>query len=276
MTKASASKTSRRRRSNPAWLLLCLRRTTMFGYPMSAPAGAPGFWDPDPGMTGMDMAFSAAGGGGDIFQTAPNPAQRPNGIAPVGRIQPTLPHPPAEPGELAVGDPRSARRLEALRAGSRYHHLCRTAILFSGNYPPSMDDPFGIVTPGVCVDPGLLFSRPPSSSMDTAATFKHLPAAEFSAPAAPQTSQGSGGRMVSIAPMRSELRRSASVKELATTRQPERALASSPIKQTNRPSLHRSYSESRGEAAGRSRSPYPSRYWLRLSSLPLKDMVIRE
>ncbi len=233
----------------------------MFSYPMSAPATAAAFpdaryWDPpDPTMADMDMDFSAAAaaasGRDHVFQSQTAAHQSAMDSLNWGRgnqhFQDGGGVAPQQSRENAR--PLTQERLLAPKpAAPGLETTSAEQPMYSGNYPTPVDDPFGIVTPDGGVNPGLLFSRPPSSSMD-AASFNASQPPSSSAPAAPQTARGSQvqDQGVLAVSARFGLRRSVSVKELGTARQAERTLASSPIKQTSRPGLHRSYSESRGK-----------------------------
>jgi hypothetical protein len=225
----------------------------MFGYPMSAPAAAPAFadsrfWETDPNMTGMEMDFSAAGA--DVFQT-PTPTQRSMAAMDWGRSTQMFQDPStvAQQGHDGVQAIQQERPAAPKQMMPNLDTTPTNATVFDGSFSTPMADPFGIVnpSPGGGVDPGLLFSRPPSSSMDAPAYPAVPQPPSSSAPAAPQASENSQGVGVPIAPARGTLRRSVSVKELGPTKQMDRTAASSPIKASHRPGLARSFSENKGK-----------------------------
>ncbi|WYZ40447.1 hypothetical protein EsH8_IV_000788 [Colletotrichum jinshuiense] len=205
----------------------------MFGYPMSAPANAStSFWDPSADMSGMDIDFSF---GPNVFQTSTH-RHMPSFDA-SQMFQESAALPPSNSQESA----QTARRSRPLapkpamanvQSGSADIHMA------SGSFSASVDDPFGIVSPGAGVDPGLLFSRPSSSNMDISVPVGQG-SAQFALAAAAETH--------SRAPMHGDIRRSLSHKELAPSKLPDHMLGSSPTKSNGRPSgLQRSVSENRG------------------------------
>ncbi|KAK4137347.1 hypothetical protein BT67DRAFT_103853 [Trichocladium antarcticum] len=231
----------------------------MFGYPLSAPASAPpygghgghgghrSYWDPDPSLGGMDIDFGA--NGGNVYQP-PTPQHAPGQHMDWARANHMLQaqggiaghgdgHGPAgdDPSALA---PQTAAPM--LVTSSAEHPM------FAASYPTPVD-PFGISGNGIGVDPGLLFSRPQSASMDTASFNQSMRPPSSSDTAESQVSQThSQGQANTKATGRGGLRRSASAKD-ATPRKPDRALASSPVKAYGRPGLSRSVSENRGKKA---------------------------
>ncbi|RYP69176.1 hypothetical protein DL769_005344 [Monosporascus sp. CRB-8-3] len=215
----------------------------MFTYPISGPATTPAFtdsrsfWDTDIG--GMDIDFSPAGT--DVFQasnhrpmnsldwekqnqmfqeTAAVPQQNQENRAPPTRKERALA--PKPPANIDTSTPDMA--------------------MFSASFPTPVEDAFAMLNQGNGVDPGLLFTRPPSSSMD---------AAMFDPMAQPVLMQSFsqpdlvGSPMKQ--PMKGELRRSGSAKDTMTSRKVDRASASSPVKSSGRPGLSRSFSENRGK-----------------------------
>ncbi|KAF9874007.1 hypothetical protein CkaCkLH20_08379 [Colletotrichum karsti] len=206
--------------------------TDMFGYPMSAPASAAAsFWDPGADMSGMDIDFSF---GSNVFQ--PSHRHMPSFDA-SQMFQEVASLPIANNQESAQPVKRS-RPLAPKPAMSNVHSS--SADISMASFTTSADDPFGIVSPGAGVDPGLLFSRPSSSNMET-----NIPvtqgSAQFALAAAAAETQ-------SRAPMRGgDIRRSLSSKELAPSRMPDHMSGSSPTKSHGRPNgLQRSVSENRG------------------------------
>lgn len=109
----------------------------------------------------------------------------------------------------------------------------------SAMFPTSMEDSFGLATPMEGVDPGLLYSRPPTSSMN--AEFNHINTS--SADMMP-IAEASGNSRVMAQP-----RRTNSMKETKRGKMPDRSYTSSPVKAMSRPQLNRSQSESRGKKA---------------------------
>lgn len=223
-------------------------QSDMFGYPLSAPATAQAFgnqrsfWDPDPGMGGMEIDFGASGN--TVFQGASS-AHPSMGAMDWARANQLLQEggPVGENGDENTANGKGGRPMVA----EPMHMLGTSAAdtsVFATSFPTAMGDPFGIVNNGVGVDPGLLYSRPPSSSMDMSSFNASLQpqAAPLSQP--PQNTQT--GRRLAKAPPRGELRRTASEKDMVPRKQ-DRVTASSPIKQTGRPGLARSASESKGK-----------------------------
>jgi len=225
--------------------------TDMFGYPMSAPATAPAFgdsrfWEADASMGGMNIDFSAAGP--DVFQT-PTPAHRPMGSLDWSRNNQMFQDAGALPLQNPEGLPHAPqeRPLAPKPMMTSLETASADPSAFAGNYPTPIDDPFGITVPGGGVNPGLLFSRPPSSHVEATSMAHSQQPPSSSAPAAPQTAQVGRGHAAPARSARPELRRSLSVKDLGPSRHGERVLASSPIKSSHRPGLSRSFSESRGK-----------------------------
>ncbi|KAL2753364.1 hypothetical protein ACRALDRAFT_2043798 [Sodiomyces alcalophilus JCM 7366] len=243
--------------------------TDFFGYPMSAPAmAAPSssFWGPGTDMSGMDMDFSF---GVDMFQ-APTPGHRPTVSFDANQMFQDMvtlsqePQQQQQQQQQASQAPRQ-RHQQATKEKSRpvrrprplapkaatttlpqseakSNSFARPSMSSAAHgHPGTMDDPFGLVSPGAGVDPGLLFSRPQSSSMDIS-----LPTTQGDWDA-PQFSMEAVAQALSKAPMRNDLRRTSSTRERPTSRAPDRGLASSPVKSSSRPGLQRSMSENRGK-----------------------------
>ncbi|KAH7354324.1 hypothetical protein B0T11DRAFT_321084 [Plectosphaerella cucumerina] len=226
--------------------------TDMFGYPMSAPAG-PGanFWDPNADLGAMDLDFAAFGH--NLFQTTPTqqtPAHSHRSMHSFDATQmfqePSMPvqaqHISTQALEPAQQSTAKVQRPLAPKAAEHRVETSNVATtsMSSMSFTAPSDDPFFLVSPGAGVDPGLLFSRPPSSSMDTSFTTSRLmdPMTQFS--------MASVAQALSKPPARSDIRRSNSSRDLAPVRPPDRALASSPLKANGRPGLQRSFSENRG------------------------------
>lgn len=234
-----------------------------FSYPMSAPAvTAPSssFWDPGADMSGMDMDFSF---GVDAFQTLA-PGHRPAVSFDANQMfqdmdalsqEPPPPQPSQAPRQrhqqATKEKARSVRRPRPLapkttqsQTETQQTSTTGPSLSSTAAHSGAVDDPFGLVSPGTGgVDPGLLFSRPQSSSMDLS-----LPTtATQSDWGPPEFSMESVAQALSKAPMRNEVRRSSSTRERPANRVPDRGLASSPVKSGSRPGLQRSLSENRGK-----------------------------
>ncbi|KAK3302098.1 uncharacterized protein B0T15DRAFT_291749 [Chaetomium strumarium] len=221
----------------------------MFGYPLSAPATAPAygtqrsFWDPDPGLAGMDIDFGANGAG--VFQ----PPQQTAGPVDWAAASQMLQSPNGPPGHgnghQSAGDNQaslvSQPPMSMLAASSADHSL------FGVSYPTPVEDPFGISENGGAVNPGLLFSRPQSASMDAASFNQAIAGQNPSSSTASQAGHAdSRGSSAPKAAGRTELRRSASAKD-TIPRKPDRSSGTSPVKEAGRPGLSRSFSENRGK-----------------------------
>jgi len=220
----------------------------MFSYPLSAPATAQAFanqrsfWDAD--MGGMDIDFSA--NSSSVFQPSGSTNQ-PMSSVDWARANQFLQETGASHGQGDENTPTGKRDYPMSSQPPIQSPGTSAAdqALFAASFPASMNDPFGIVNSGGGVNPGLLFSRPPSSSMDLSFQGAEQINATSAAPV-PQGTQTGRRTAVSRAPQRGELRRSASEMEMIPRKQ-DRATASSPIKPAGRPGLSRSFSESRGK-----------------------------
>ncbi|KAI1467286.1 uncharacterized protein F4812DRAFT_465343 [Daldinia caldariorum] len=214
--------------------------TDLFSYPMSAPAAASGygdsrmFWDTD--MGGMDIDFSVASGemfpasghrpmnsldwgkSNEMFQeTGIVPSHGQESNPPAKKERALAPKPPQPPLDTSVAD----------------------TSMFGQSFATSTDESFAMMNQSGSVDPGLLFTRPPSSSMEPA-SFNPL-----SQPALMQPfSQPEPIILAAKAPKRGGVRRSTSNKEINAAKKINRASASSPVKSSaDRPGLSRSLSE---------------------------------
>ncbi|KAI0195074.1 3-isopropylmalate dehydrogenase leu2a [Xylaria flabelliformis] len=185
----------------------------MFAMPLSAPATAPVFDDPqtfwDPGMSGMDIDFSMP-----VADSFHGSNHRPMSSLDWGKTNEMFQEPNTSMTEASV---------------------------FAHSFHIPTDEPFVPLNPIGGVDPGLLFTRPPSSSMELAAfdpmqqhiLMNSLPSPQL--PAAPLKE-----------PKRGQIRRAASTREIDMARKDERAPISPPIFSSSRPGLLRSASETRG------------------------------
>ncbi|KAI5465491.1 hypothetical protein BGZ63DRAFT_399950 [Mariannaea sp. PMI_226] len=209
----------------------------MFGYPMSATAGAStAFWDPS--TMGMDLDFSVPPAT-NVFQTTPAHSHRHTGSFDWNSEIQLFQHPSAP--SVPHANQRMAQEIPPERHLAPNPSVSQQATLPANAgmgvaFGNSMDDPFGMMAPaGDAVDPGLIFSRPPSSAMN----------ADF----IPVTMSGSAEAAIAESGSRTsigeELRRSASAKDMRNVNVPDRSFANSPVK-SNRPGLGRSVSENRG------------------------------
>lgn len=218
--------------------------TDMFGFPLSVPASAAifadsqVFWDPDPSMGSMDFDFAASGA---MFQSPNHHAavamesldwprsndmfQQESGVAPPSNQATKPPH--RRERVLAPKPPTQSQANDSQDSG-----------MLGPAYTTSAGAPFGMSSQRGGVDPGMLFSRPPSSRMEPATLDSLGPAA--SAPPLPQPAP-----LQSPARLPRALRRSASTKETVPSRRLDVAAGPS-AKSTSRPVLSRSFSENRG------------------------------
>ncbi|KAL2164533.1 hypothetical protein VTH06DRAFT_3749 [Thermothelomyces fergusii] len=222
----------------------------MFGYPLQASAGpAPfptqrSFWDADPGLAGMEIDFGGGANGAGVFQP-PTPQQVP-GPVDWTRTNHLLPDQDGTTGHSDVSAGANQTSLGSEPPVSMLVTSSADPSMFAASYPTPIDDPFGISDAGGAVNPGLLFSRPQSANMD--APFNQPIQVPNPNPAMVRGGQTDGaGPSVSKKAERGELRRSASARESTPRKTDHRALASSPTKESGRPGLSRSSSESRGK-----------------------------
>ncbi|KAB5523053.1 hypothetical protein GE09DRAFT_489311 [Coniochaeta sp. 2T2.1] len=236
----------------------------MFGYPLSAgPMSAPvtgpgafgnqqGFWGPNPNMAGMDIDYSGAGGA-DVFQQqamaqqgtmealewarANQMFQQAGGMH--QQNQENMQAPPVTGGRPLASKAVMPPLDDAPSNGQS---------MYNNNYPAQLDNPFGIMANTGGVNPGLLFSRPPSSSLTAEAFNQAAMPPSSSAPLAPQQQHAPPAVQPRGPPVQREgLRRSMSSKELGPSGRLDRSSLISPTKASNRPGLSRSFSESKGK-----------------------------
>ncbi|KAM0263051.1 hypothetical protein ACHAQJ_001430 [Trichoderma viride] len=214
----------------------------MFVYPMSAPPGQANFWDP---AMGMDLDFSTAGAA--FFQ----PSHRHTGSfdwnSDIQLFQDPVPPPlppssnqeNVQPNAQHIHQPARRERMLApkppIAAGQSTLPVTASAM-----FQTSMEDSFGLATPMEGVDPGLLYSRPPTSSMNAEFNPSMNTASTDMVPIA----EASGNSRVMAQP-----RRTNSLKEAKRGKMPDRSFTSSPVKAMSRPELNRSLSEHRGKKA---------------------------
>jgi hypothetical protein len=227
--------------------------TDMFGYPMTAPASAPAytdgrpFWD-DTSIMGMDIDFSVANP--ELFQT-PTPAARALGSMEWGTVDQMF-------QDVAVAAPTPAAQVQTPAGTKRERPLApklampppaTTAadVAFGPTLAVSVDDPFGMAGSIDAVGPGMLFSQPQAALMSASSFSMAEQQPSSSAPAAPLTTQNASQRSIpSTAPVRGDVRRSASVKELAP-KPVARDDTTPATKAAGRPGISRSFSETRGK-----------------------------
>ncbi|KAK4231480.1 PHD finger protein 20 [Podospora fimiseda] len=222
----------------------------MFGYPMSAPATAQSFWDPNPGnMVGMGVDFGA--NGGNVFQNQNGAPQQlsPEEWAQANQMAQAMMNAHAN-GHVTTGEHQ-----QPLISQAPMPALVTSAPdqgMFALHYPNAMEDPFAISgNHGDAVDPGLLFSRPSSANMDTAPINQSMQAPTTSSHSTVGQDVQPNGRAAPSskkAAPRTELRRSSSTRNSGSNKH-DRGSASSPIKPSGRPGLSRSFSENRGKKA---------------------------
>ncbi|RDW71341.1 hypothetical protein BP6252_07904 [Coleophoma cylindrospora] len=230
----------------------------MFGYHMSMPATAPAFntkpfWDPDTSMSGMDMDFSHDSAA--FIATSHKPSNSNgwgrNSQAFEGRVNVQSALEAQRPKR-----PQSAQHQRPLapKASTPSNTQGPTLALFDFNASHAVEDPFAVSNVGSAVDPGLLFSRPTSSTTDDGRS------REFGdvmmPPARPATSQ------LILEPYQhqlresrrdqEELRRSRSTRENGSFHfDRSRGTTSSPVRGSFRPGLQRSMSENKGKKSGK-------------------------
>lgn len=224
----------------------------MFSYPMSAPVTAsPSFWDSSISMSAMDLDFGSQNPttSGMLFET-PAPSQQPPETYdwnvntalfqdPSATVSNVPPHStnqenihPAPRKERPIAPKPNAPGATAQTAAT----VAEGSVL-PGTYAAPANNGF-ILSPGRGVDPGLLFSRPPSSDTNTNS---------FPSTSQPGPKLGAGGLadpapLISRNPGPDAVKRSSSYKETSG-----RVSATSPTKPTgSKAGLQRSFSESRG------------------------------
>ncbi|KAI1102977.1 hypothetical protein F4804DRAFT_353273 [Jackrogersella minutella] len=213
--------------------------TDLFGYPMSAPATAPSFgdsrtyWDTD--MSGMDLDFSTVSG--NMFQPS---GHRPMNSHDWGKSNEAFQETGAIPPQSQEKNPpnKKGRALAPKPLPPSVDTNTADSSMFSSSFPASTDDSFAMMSQSNGVNPGLLFTRPPSSGMEPA------PFNPMSQPPLMQSfSQPEPVALVARPPKRGAIRRAASTRETNAGKKVNRASASSPIKPSGRPGIARSFSE---------------------------------
>ncbi|KAI0380954.1 hypothetical protein F5Y04DRAFT_271166 [Hypomontagnella monticulosa] len=213
--------------------------TDMFGYPMSAPAGASNFadsrmfWDTD--MSTMDLDFAASG---NVFQT---PSHRPMNSLDWGKSNEIFQETHNIPQQSQDNNNPPAKKERALAPKPPAPNLevnTTDSSMFSASFPTSADNSFAMMDQSGGVNPGLLFTRPPSSGMEPA-TFDPL----SQPPLLQSFPETEPVVLPAKPPKRGAVRRSVSTKDINPGKRINRASASSPIKPSDRPGLSRSFSE---------------------------------
>ncbi|MBE3045118.1 hypothetical protein IMZ48_21705, partial [Candidatus Bathyarchaeota archaeon] len=226
----------------------------MFGYPMSAPVtGSPSFWDSSMSMSAMDLDFASQNPttSGMLFET-PAPSQQPAGAYdwsanPAMFQDPSaVPNLPPQSSNQENIQPAARKERPLAPKPSVPGPTAQTAVTTADSsaipvtYPATADNGF-VLSPGRGVDPGLLFSRPPSSDANNTDTFRPV--------SRPESAAGGLGladpaTLISSNPGPTMIKRSISHKE--TSGRGARETASSPTKPTgSNAGLQRSFSESR-------------------------------
>lgn len=220
-----------------------LTGTTTGDFPNQQP-----FWETDPSLEGMDIDFNGASS--SLFRQEPHPPSRPMNSLNWETSAPNrfIPENVLVNGGRVVSGGGSEHvmvsqaPMQALMASSADQSM------YTGTYATAIDNSFGIINTGV--DPGLLFSRPSSASMDASLDAVAQGSSRGSSRQIAQGSQsGIQGASVAKVPSRGELRRSASEREMKP-RKKDKVRAISPVKPIGRPGLGRSLSENRGKRPG--------------------------
>ncbi|KAL6866950.1 hypothetical protein J3F83DRAFT_96201 [Trichoderma novae-zelandiae] len=214
----------------------------MFVYPMSAPPSTANFWDP---AMGMDLDFSTAGAA--FFQ----PSHRHTGSfdwnSDIQLFQDPVPPPPPPSSNQENVQPNApnmqhqpVRRERMLAPKPPVAGQSAPPVTGAAMYQASMDGSFGLVTPMEGVDPGLIYSRPPTSSSMNADFNPAMNATSANVIAA---AEANSSRTLA------QPRRTNSLKEAKRGKMPDRTFTSSPVKAMGRPELNRSMSDNRGKKA---------------------------
>ncbi|KAK8049938.1 PHD-finger domain-containing protein, partial [Apiospora phragmitis] len=233
--------------------------TDMFGYPLSAPATAPLytdsrlFWEADPSMSAMDLDFSASGA--DMFQTSLHrPMNSPMNSDDWGRANEMFQDAGIAPPQTQTQDQtqdqtqtqnqtngqlqKKERALAPKPAAQSQNTNDQDANMLGTSFTGTADDPFSIAGHNGGVDPGLLFSGPPPSSIEPATFDPMSQMPLLQPPMPPQPLQSP----TALQPQ-AHIRRSASTKEASAGKRAIRPAGKSGA----RPGLLRSFSENRGK-----------------------------
>ncbi|KAL0473669.1 hypothetical protein QR685DRAFT_569704 [Neurospora intermedia] len=207
------------------------------------------FWETDPSLEVMDIDFNGASS--SLFRQEPHPPSRPMNSLNWETSTPNhfIPENVLVNGGRVVSSGGNEHVMVSQAPMQALMTSSADQIMYTGTYATAIDNSFGIINTGV--DPGLLFSRPSSATMD--ASFDAVAQGSSSRGPSRQISQGaqSGNQGASVAkvPLRGELRRSASEREMEP-RKKDKVRATSPVKPIGRPGLGRSLSENRGKRPG--------------------------
>ncbi|RYC58931.1 hypothetical protein CHU98_g7279 [Xylaria longipes] len=209
----------------------------MFGMPLSAPATGPVFDDPqtfwDPGMSGMDIDFSIP-----VADSFHGSNHRPMDSLDWGKANEMFQ--PLKNQEVLL---QKKERLLAPKPAPmpNVDTSMTEAPVFAHSFHIPTDDHFVPLNPVGGVDPGLLFTRPPSSNMELAAIDPMAQSILMNSLPSPQLPS-----MPPREPKRGQVRRATSTREIGTAKKDEQAPISPPIISSSRPGLLRSASENRG------------------------------
>ncbi|KAI1828317.1 hypothetical protein F4861DRAFT_528888 [Xylaria intraflava] len=239
----------------------------MFELSLPAASTAPslednqGFWDP--GMSGMDIDFSIP-----LANAFHDSSHRSMGSLDWGKGDEMFQETRAALPKTRENLPQKRERLLAPKPAPmpNVDTSMSEAPVFAHSFQVSTDDTFTTLNPVGGVDPGLLFTRPPSSNMELAAfdpiaqpiLMNSLPSPQLPPPPTKESKRG-------------QVRRSASTRETGKAKKDKRVPTSSPVKPSNRPGLLRSASESRarrpiGRAPASSNMAPPTAHGLPASS----------
>jgi hypothetical protein len=234
--------------------MFCTTPTDMFGFPLAAPASAPvyntrSFWD-DAGMMEMNIDFAAANP--ELFQTPTRAGGRPMGSMDWGQASQMF-------QDVTVPEALPSTQPQINHVSKRERPLAPKIMMpppstsapdamFETTFAAPMEDPFGPAGRADGINPGIVFGHQQSATMDVAAFTRAEQQPSSSAPAAPRTKKTGAAQVptLSAPPVRGDMRRSVSVKELAP-KQVDRGHGGSSSKPSARPGLSRSVSESRGK-----------------------------
>lgn len=183
----------------------------------------------------MDLDFATSG---NVFQT---PSHRPMNSLDWSKSNEIFQETNTVPPQSQDNNNPPAKKERALAPKPPAPNLevnTTDSSMFSASFPTSADTSFAMMDQNGGVNPGLLFTRPPSSGMEPA------PFDPMSQPPLFQTFSEAEPVVLPVKPpKRGAVRRSVSTKEVNPGKRINRASASSPIKPSDRPGLSRSFSE---------------------------------
>lgn len=219
----------------------------MFGISLPATTAAPGFDDAqsfwDPGMGGMDIDFSIPVA--NSFQNAGHRPMDSMDSLDWGKANEMFQETNVAPPQNQENNPpQKKERLIAPKptAMPNVDTSMTDAHVYNHSFHVPADDPFATLNPAGGVDPGLLLTRPPSSSNMELAAFDPMaqPILMNSLPS-PQPPPALPKEL-----KRGQVRRSASTREVSKAQIDQQPPITSPVKTASRPGLLRSASENRG------------------------------